>query len=236
MRFKFDINRYTWLGYPLFVLMFIISCTNVLLASQEQVQAVFSKRSQIQSVENQVEQLKGKLEALREIDGQALSSDLDLLTTAVPASRQVWSMISAIRHAATSSLVVLDSYRSSVGDVREATFSARLMKKDSGALDITASFEVDDLTSLAALSEQLNNLLPLLRVSSVKYSSNKADLVIEGAWIPRKGATNDVKKPLPDYFQNLERAKLILVERKPVPSVSNLEGEPLLPVSGVKLF
>ncbi len=235
MRFKFDINRYTWLGYPLFVLMFVITCTNVLLASQEQVQDVFSKRSQIQSVEKQVGQLKDKLETLRAIDRQALALDLDLLTTAVPASRQVWSMISAIRHAASGSLMILDSYRSSVGDVREATFSARLAKNDTRALDIMASFEVNDLTSLATLSEQLNNLLPLLRVSSVKFSSNKADLVIEGAWSPRKGVVNDAKKPLPDYSQMLERAKAILLERTVVPSLSQDEGESI-PVGGVKLF
>ncbi|MEK9200751.1 MAG: hypothetical protein AAB909_02120 [Patescibacteria group bacterium] len=236
MKFKFDINRYTWLGYPLFVIMFVVTCTNVLLSSQEQVREVFSKKSQVESVEEQVEKLEDKLEALRALDQQALTQDLDLMTAAVPAARQVWSMISGIRQAASESSVILDSYRVSVGDVREATSAARTAKKDDHGLDIRSSFEVNDLTSLATLSEQLNGLLPLLRVVSIKFASNKADLVIEGAWNPRKGVLNDVREPLPVFLQNVESVMPFLVDRVAAPDLSSVKNEGVVFVGGAKLF
>lgn len=233
---KFNINKHTWLGYPIFAILFIVTSVNILMASQDQFRDLFAKQNQVKTVEEQVANLREKVNVLESLDLSSSGTDLELLASAVPPTRQVWSMILGIRQAAVDANVVLGSYRVSVGDVRLATSSATPSVNDV-ALRITAAFEATELTQITSLSRQLYGMRPLLRVTSIRFTPGKADLVIEGAWSPWGALATDVNAPIPDYKTAVSEATPLISDLLNAATLSVGDGtEAEAPVDPTGLF
>ncbi len=234
---KFNLNKHTWLGYPVFAVLFIVTSLNILLASQDQFRDLFAKQNQVKTVEEQVENLRAKVRDLESVDLQTAGMDLELLSSAVPPSREVWSMILGIRQAVTNSALTLSSYRVSVGEVRVASSSATPSEDRDAVLKISAAIEVSELIDVVTFSKQLNNIMPLLRVASIRYVPGKADFVIEGAWSPWGTTVTDVNGTLPDYEAVVNEVKPQVVGLTNAATLSVGVGEEAeAPVSTTGLF
>lgn len=202
---KFELKNYLWIAYPIIVVIFMIFGAKTILSIRGNLSLLIAQKTQSETVEERVNILRTKVDTLTDLDLEQAGSDLELLTAAVPPSRQAWHMILGIRQAALDSGAILDSYRVGVGDVREASGSA--VFKGSDLIKISTSFEVTDLAQLTALVTRLNQMMPLLRVSTLTYDAAKTDIEIEGAWNGWGQTVSDVTTPLPQYAPVLQQVK-----------------------------
>lgn len=212
---KFQLSDWLWVGYPVVVGVFIYLGVNFLMSgSQANFAHLLAKQEEVELERNRAEIMKNKLESLKEVDQNLVRDELTLLMSAVPPSRAVWNLINELNAAGARSGMALFSYKGTVGDVREATESGRLVASDSaevvdGPVVLSVEYTPSTLDVITAGLAELERMLPLVKIAKVEAAirdGNNTTLIVEGAWSPWPKLTADPTAPLPDYKQEMVRA------------------------------
>lgn len=161
MEFKFAdqiklLKPFSWLGYPLLVLLFIIvSSVWFVGGSGRIVDQLISKNEEVVANRQKKEALETRLALLESANDAQLNSDLRLLVESMPVSKQPWAVLSQLK-----TLGPLGSF------------------KGSGGQSVTVDYKLENMDKVQELLEKIDAIKPLLAVQSVTYSSGRATLNI----------------------------------------------------------
>jgi len=223
MNTRIRINNYTWVLYPVLVAVFIIMGANFILNSGKDTLLKFTERkSEIEEFNLRANNLRSTLEILKGVDVPTTREQLGLMLKAVPASRQVWLLISELNQAAVKSGMSIDSYKGSIGDIQEATKSADAVATpeaeltEPSAMILKVVFENEDFSQLAFGLGELERLIPLVKIVRIDYGINSAEITVEGAWSAWEASSNNPELVLPDYRSDVLKVTTLLERFEPV--------------------
>lgn len=194
------VREYTWVLYPVVAAILIVfSGQWVLSSGQTGLAFLKSKTEDLKQQDARAAQLKQKVDALNGVKSQVVSGELQQLVTAVPAVKQASLVLSEIGSASTASGAIVVGYKSpQIGDVKEATASGT-PASDVSAFAIDVDVQLTGDAQLQQFMADLENQMPILRVTKIKYQSNRATVTVSPAFSPWTKVDQQTDNPLPDY-------------------------------------
>ncbi len=200
---QIDIRKYTWLIYPVVVVLGILASSVFLLAPSFW-QNLFSTAAAVQQATTTANNLQTKLRTLAAVNVPTETDNLTYLLSILPSSKQIPILISQLQSAAADTGTVLESYRFDAGDI-SATQSAKPVGDD---LILSVTYIVSDISTLKNLLANLAGRTPLLAVHEVHFLTGKVDLKIDALWSPlAKLAAAGPNEPLPNAGNDVLRIK-----------------------------
>ncbi|KKS32533.1 MAG: hypothetical protein UU93_C0006G0012 [Candidatus Amesbacteria bacterium GW2011_GWA2_42_12] len=196
-------KRFLWLAYPLIVLVLIIFSINF-FASGRLWAGLTRQKSKVDANRIQITKLTKKLALLKNVDLSKVNNENNYLQTLVPTSKQVPMLLTEIYQSATAAGVLVESYK---GSVRDVTASASGEKM---SLDVT--FLVGDANNLYKLLQQLERRIPLLDITKVSFTLDKAVVTVSGLWYPVLKFTPDLTYEIVDSESKIAEINSKLVQ------------------------
>lgn len=208
------LESFLWILYPIAVIGLIIFGINYWSTTgSAEFSRLTSKPEEANAEQKIVDNLREKLVVLKGFDKSTHTENIKKLLVAVPVSKKAWYVISELQLAGASSGAQLATFRSSVGDVSEASDSgAKKYDPNSDMLSFTAEYEGTTFGSLAEVLRILEGNMPFVKVTKIDYSGQIAKLWVDGAWRPWQEINKDVSTPLPKYLPEEKRALERLTE------------------------
>lgn len=207
-RSKFKIKYWVWVSYPILVATFIAISAIVVLNNKDKFAAMVERKEKIAVEEARIAGMKKRLAILQSLDVKSESENLKQMIRAVPTSKMVWSLVTELKQAAADTGAVLETYKGSVGNVKEASAEAELVEENT-PFELDVTYEVADLEQLGNLLKNLESRVPLIKVNKMRYGAGLVDLTIEGAWKAWESVV-DPGADLPEYQSDLEKVKMLL--------------------------
>ena len=208
--FGVKVEDWTWVTYPILVVVMIVVGLNFFLSGGvESLDRMLVKPTQTHQEELEAAQLEVKLNKLRAINTEDLLLKMKKLLVAVPPSKRVWLLLAELQLSASEAGMTIDSYKATVGDVKEASESAVPVAAEVAASDLlslTVVYNESSYENVILLMESLQKLKPLIKVATVEYKENKATVTVESAWSAWQSVASQVGMDLPEYNQEVNQA------------------------------
>jgi len=208
--FGVKVEDWTWVTYPILVVVMIVVGLNFFLSGGvESLDRMLVKPTQTHQEELEAAQLEVKLNKLRAINTEDLLLKMKKLLVAVPPSKRVWLLLAELQLSASEAGMTIDSYKATVGDVKEASESAVPVAAEVAASDLlslTVVYNESSYENVILLMESLQKLKPLIKVVTVEYKENKATVTVESAWSAWQSVASQVGMDLPEYNQEVNQA------------------------------
>ncbi len=215
-----QLKSFVWVIYPAAVAALIfISASQLQAGGASKLSSIWQKQDQAAVAEQKLAVLQKKLTALQAVDATAVNSDLAWSLTVMPAGKQVWVMLGELNNAASAASAEVTSYNGTVGNVDEASASAKDLPP---LLDV--EFGVDNFDQLRTLLTTLEKSLPLLDINSVDYAKGKAKVTVTGAFAGWGKIDVQAESPLPAYQAKLESLKARLQDFEVLSSENPMTG------------
>lgn len=242
MSAKYQLSDWVWVFYPVLTVVFMLVGINYVVNNgQASLNSLMVNQEQIEAERQRVENLRLKLELLKTIDKETSLKQLEKMLVAMPASRQVWLLINELKIIGQRSGMAVESYKGSVGDVREATESASVATESAQQkvespkeMVLLIVYELADINKLATALAESEKMLPLVKIVSVNFEKGKAEINMEGAWSAWPRFVNDPERQL--VFTRGQISQTITkLEKFEVPEIST-ESVTLAPVEEIEIF
>ena len=208
--FGVKVEDWTWVTYPILVVVMIVVGLNFFLSGGvESLDRMLVKPTQTHQEELEAAQLEVKLNKLRAINTEDLLLKMKKLLVAVPPSKRVWLLLAELQLSASEAGMTIDSYKATVGDVKEASESAVPVAAEVAASDLlslTVVYNESSYENVILLMESLQKLKPLIKVVTVEYKENKATVTVESAWSAWQSVASQGGMDLPEYNQEVNQA------------------------------
>jgi hypothetical protein len=221
LSFEKIVKNWLWVLYPVVVLVFLLFSTNYLFGANSRMQDFLKRQEKVDDEQGQISELKKKLIVLNSVDPEKAKLDLAELLKAVPASKKVWVLVSELKAAAVDSDASVSAYTGRGGQVKEASESAVV---DTEVLGLDVEYNVGLFTDLVKVFENMEKMLPLIKIAKVNMDENMFKVSAIGAWANWVKVSGDANIPLPDYVSAVNKAKEKIAENSELP-VATDSGE-----------
>jgi hypothetical protein len=207
--FGVKVADWVWVFYPILVVAILLFGTDFLLSTgQLSLVKLASRQEEVEAKEKIVQELRVKLDRLKQVDREKGLADIQTMLSAMPANKRVWLVINQLQQAATDSGAVLSSYKGTVGDVSEASEGAKLTDESYNTpLIVKANYESASFTGLITILQALEKSLPLVKIEKIDFGTNVTAIEVRAGWLAWKNITaGDVTNAMPEYKTTVEKA------------------------------
>lgn len=226
------LKNWTWVLYPIFAALFIyFSVVYYLTSGDLGLSKLISKQEQTDEEKKVVNELKAKVDFLKSVNKDEDTEKLKKLLVAMPASKKVWYLITAVQKSASVSGLLVKKYSGEVGDVKEATESASVSGavKNQPAPESNLVLKVEyEPTSFESLHTNIANIvkmMPLVKVVKANYGLEKLTVVYEGAWASWPKPVVDPKELIPKYDESINSVLQKITELEDLTILATPEAE-----------
>lgn len=158
-----------------------------------QIQSWFSLRGEIDATQQRIRTIKNNINFMQLLNGEAVDSDYQIATNALPAEKDFTGILTAISNAAASSGLQLQDYSFSLGTVsrKEDTVPAPNIDPAAPPVPNIPVEEMNSLTpinlgitvegtmaNITAFTQALEKKIPLSQVRGVQFSDERAQIDI----------------------------------------------------------
>lgn len=210
------LKHFRWLVYPAFVGMAAVVMVSRMFAAGGLVSKLKEGWNGVEVSRSNVEKLRVKVEALKNVGEGEADEELKALLLILPATKQVLPIISGLRAAAERSGVTLEGYSAAGGEIKGGVsgLSLRVDANVAGGWPAVVQFV-----------EETEKQLPMRRVTDVTYTTGKARVVVEGRWAPLTSVSDAGGKEIPDFNGSLSEAMAAVAGYRAEEAASG-SGEP----------
>lgn len=201
---------YSWLAYPIGVLLLILFSLNFFFGKQSQFLSQLAEKRQKNSETRQtLAKLNSKLTTLKQVNTVQMNDDLGWMDQVYPGKQPFEAVVNELRFAALTANSTLTSYKSSANTDETVNYSV--------------NFEVPDFVSAQKIIASMQSTLPLLAVNKITYSGSSLTADIISGWSPVSPVSVKIDEPLPEAAANIPqlRAKLATYQAPVVEQVTN---------------
>lgn len=178
-------NKWLWIGYPVVVVVFIMTSSYFLWGDPARWQEMVGSLGTVAGQEAELARLRRRLGVLQVVDLVQAQQGLRDLLEAVPPAKQVWVLVAQLNQAGESAGTVVEKYKGTGGDAKEASDSADkrpAVLVEEAELSLEATYTVSGLEQLEKVVSSLERTKPLVKISKIGFSSGQVVVGVEGAW------------------------------------------------------
>lgn len=168
---------WSWVAYPLVVVVVILASTNILFGNLGLWGKLSARQTQLQKQVEMATQLRTKLSKLQSANLAVEHQNLDYLISVLPSNKNLAALLAQISQAASASGAIFEGFRGNIGEVAASQSAA-----SSDTLELEVTLKVTDIHQLQQTLAMLETSLPLIKVSQVKLTLGRANLIVEGVW------------------------------------------------------
>ncbi len=222
------IKKYLWLVYPIGVAVAIVVSIGVLFGAQGLWAKMAQSGQQVEEEAITAANLRTKQARLQAVDMQVEGQNFGYLVSILPAQKNFPVLLAQISVAASSSGIILESFKGQVGEVAASESATSSATTDIRQLQLSLTF-VGTFDQLRQMISQLESSLPLVEVKKVVFSENRAEMIVKGDWGYLEKLAAGAQYQVPDISADLLRLKNQLRGYSYLPPTTNQ-----LPDVGVK--
>jgi len=189
----------------------VVSLNFLLGTGPESVLSVIGKQGENAQAEKTLEQLKTKLETLKNIDKAGETEKLKGLLAAMPPAKKVWFLIEALDRSASGSGIQINEFSGTIGNVKEATGSATTSAQittpeAANIMGLKVDYKAAPFENFAQAIGEMENFIPMVKVAKVSFDTTKTSISVEGAWGQLNKPQGNIDNPIPDYQTIVNKA------------------------------
>lgn len=129
---------------------------------------------EIESKEREAEELQATLDTLSSLNDSETEGNIEVVTKALPDSKDISIIFSAITGVASEANVTVSDFSLTVGGLYGRAAGTNTNTTSVPSLEVTVRFESTDPKNFIALSDNLQKRLPLVEIKTVDISSTRA--------------------------------------------------------------
>ena len=219
-------KAWSWVVYPLAVVGVILASTNILFGNLGLWDKLSARQDQLKQQTEMATQLQTKLSKLQSANLVTEHQNLDYLIAVLPQNKNLSVLLAQVEQAASASGAIFEGFRGKVGEL-----AASQSAGGSNSLELEVTLQVGDISQLQRTLAALETSLPLIKVSQMKLTSGRANLIVEGVWNNlakfSPGAQHAVPDVLASMVQIREQLKNYLtLPKNEIPADTGINSTP----------
>ena len=208
-------KKWIWVGFPLGTIAFVLYSLMFLFGGEGRAAKFMEDQKKVKDEQVKIAVLKDKMAVLESIDAKKTEEDLTAMLSAVPASKEIWTLIRQLKQAGAVLGMNVLSFEGMAGVIGEASESAQA---DPNVVKVTVEYSSGDFSQVAGILGILEKYKPLVKIVKVDYDKSKAELVVNGAYANWVKIAADHDSPLPPISQETETVKGQLADLEELPT------------------
>lgn len=208
LKFNFDkstlrILYYKNKDYVVPVMVIFASILLFLFVVVTQIQNFFSLQSEVSATKERIAVLRSNLAILAKLDDNSLSTQLELVSNALPTEKNFPGVLNAVTTASRNANVSLNDFSFEVGELSSS--SARLSSSAPLALNLSLNI-AGGVSGTQRLMHELAKTMPVSQVLDVNIQSNLATLVTNFYYKPFTPIRVDYATPVVSFSEKEKEA------------------------------
>ncbi len=204
----------------------ILASTNILFGNLGLWDKLSARQDQLKQQTEMATQLQTKLSKLQSANLVTEHQNLDYLIAVLPQNKNLSVLLAQVEQAASASGAIFEGFRGKVGEL-----AASQSAGGSNSLELEVTLQVGDISQLQRTLAALETSLPLIKVSQMKLTSGRANLIVEGVWNNlakfSPGAQHAVPDVLASMVQIREQLKNYLtLPKNEIPADTGINSTP----------
>lgn len=206
-------KKWVFLGYPVGTVIFVMYTLWFLFGGEGRAAKFMEDQKKVEDEQIKISALKEKMDILQKVDAKKTEEDLSTMLSAVPATKEIWTLIRQLKQAGTVSGLSVETFTGQAGVIGEASESAQA---DPNVVKIIVEYRDADFSKLAGLVGTLETYKPLVKIVKVDYEKSGLELEVNSAYANWVKIAVDPDSPLP-RVEGVEEVKADLVNLVELP-------------------